>query len=501
MINALLNAFFRRRTGRFKKFESIPFEIQQDQLLKLLRMAAHTEFGKTYNFAKIHSVEEYRKQVPLFYYEDYKSYIDRVRQGEQNVIWPTPIRWLAKSSGTTDGKSKYIPVTTEGLQQCHYQGGMDALAVYASWYPDNQLFTGKCLTLGGSHQIDKLNEHVHTGDLSAILIQHLPFYIHWLRTPSLQTALLSNWEEKLEKITKEVIRQKVTSFAGVPSWNLVLMKHILEYTGKKNMLEVWPSVELFIHGGISFKPYRDQYYKLFPSSSIHYLETYNASEGFFSVQDNPHDESMLLMLDYGIFYEFIPVDRLKEDPPPVCHIGEVKPHTDYAMVISSCNGLWRYIVGDTVKFTSVYPHKIVITGRTKHFINAFGEELIVENAEKALAEACKATGALVNEYTVAPVYFGDHRKGTHEWIVEFEKQPNDIQLFIDVLDKTLMELNSDYEAKRYKSITMDKPVVRVVKKGTFYQWCRQKNKLGGQNKIPRLFNERTYAEEILKLNY
>jgi hypothetical protein len=499
MINVLINKYLHQKAARLKKFSSIPLEMQQDQLFKLLHYARDTEFGRQYEFDKIRTINEFRNRVPLMHYEEFKPYIDSVREGKQNIIWPTPINWFAKSSGTTDGKSKFIPVTAEGLRNCHFKGGTDTLAVYSSLYPKNKLFDGKCLTLGGSHQIDKTNKDTHQGDLSAIMIQNMPFYIHSVRTPGRKTALLANWDDKLARLTKEVIKENVTSFAGVPSWNLVLMKHVLEVTGKKNLLEVWPNMELFMHGGVNFKPYKEQYRKLFPSDSMHYIETYNASEGFFSIQNDPSDPSMLLMLDYGMFYEFIPIEQLKNENPQSLHIGEVETGRDYAMAITSCNGLWRYIIGDTIKFNSLFPHKIVITGRTKHFINAFGEELVIDNAERALHEACMATGALISEYTAAPVYMNEDQKGAHEWVIEFDRHPEDIGVFATILDRTLMDLNSDYEAKRYKNITIDKPIIKVVQKNTFYRWFKERNKLGGQNKIPRLSNERKYVEEVLRL--
>ena len=494
-----VNKIVSRKAARLKQFCSVPYEIQQSQLLDLVRYAEHTEIGKKYSYHSIYSIDDYRKRVPLHHYDDIKVYFEKTRNGEQNVFWPTDIHWFAKSSGTTSDKSKFIPVSYEGLTQCHFRGGKDVLAIYSELYPRHRLFSGKCLTLGGSHQMDRGNANVRQGDLSAIMIHNIPSWIQLFRAPQKKVALIADWEEKLEKLTREVVRQNITSFAGVPSWNLVLMKHILEVTGKKTLYDIWPRMELFMHGGVSFKPYEEQYRKILPSPDMHYMETYNASEGFFAIQNDLQDEGMLLMLDYGIFYEFIPVEHIHDEKPETCHIGEVELNKNYAVVISSNNGLWRYIIGDTVKFTSLFPHKIVITGRTRHFINAFGEELIVENAESALHEACLGTGAMITDYTAAPVFMSDTSKGAHEWVIEFEKEPDDMNRFSDLLDKALMKRNSDYEAKRFKSITIGCPIVRKVPRNTFYRWFEEKHKLGGQNKMPRLSNDRRYLEEVLKL--
>jgi len=418
-------------------------------------------------------------------------------EGEQNLFWPSEIKWFAKSSGTTNDKSKFIPVSWESLEDCHFRGGKDILAIYSQNYPDNKLFTGKGLTLGGSHQINSFSNQSYYGDLSAIIIENLPFWADFIRTPGKDVALMDEWEEKLEEITKQTLRDNVTSLAGVPSWNLVLIKHVLDYTGKKNLLEVWPNLELFTHGGVSFTPYREQFMKLIPSDQMHYLEVYNASEGHFAVQDEPLKEDMLLMLDYGIFFEFIPAAEVGDPHPPALTVGEVVPGENYAIVISTNSGLWRYLIGDTVVFTSTFPHKIKISGRTKHFINAFGEEVIIENAEKALAISCAKTNAVISEYTAAPIYMGDEGKGSHEWLIEFEKAPSDLDYFTTMLDNALCSINSDYEAKRYKSITLVMPTVRNLPRGTFYKWLSAKGKLGGQNKVPRLSNNRKIVDEVL----
>ncbi len=477
-------------------FRKYPFDVQRETLFKLVDTARDTEFGIKYGFTDIESIEDFQKQVPLSTYDQTREYINRLRDGEMNLLWPGEIKWFAKSSGTTSDKSKFIPVSTESLEECHFRGGKDVLAIYANNNPGNRMLSGKGLTLGGSHQINNFSTKSYYGDLSAILIENLPFWAHFIRTPSQEVALMDEWEKKLESITKETIKENVTNLAGVPSWNLVLIKYILDYTGKKSLLEVWPNLELFIHGGVCFTPYREQFNKLIPSENMHYLEVYNASEGFFAIQDDPSTDDMLLMLDYGVFYEFIPLSDFHKPDPLVLTIDQVKPHTNYAIVISTNTGLWRYIIGDTIIFTSTYPHKIKISGRTKHYMNAFGEEVIIDNAENALHIACEKSGALISEYTAAPIYMGDDAKGAHEWLIEFEKQPDDLGYFTRILDNALCSVNSDYEAKRYKNITLEMPTVRSVKNGSFYAWLAKKGKLGGQNKVPRLTNDRILVNEI-----
>jgi len=480
-------------------FRKYPFDVQRETMFRLVETARDTEFGKKYGFQDINSIEDFQKQVPLSTYDEAKEYINRLRDGEMNLLWPGEIKWFAKSSGTTSDKSKFIPVSTESLEECHFRGGKDVLAIYANNNPDNRMLSGKGLTLGGSHQINNFSAKSYYGDLSAILIENLPFWAHFIRTPSQEVALMDEWEKKLESIAKETIKENVTNLAGVPSWNLVLIKYILDYTGKKNLLDVWPNLELFIHGGVSFTPYREQFNKLIPSEDMNYLEVYNASEGFFAIQDEPSTDDMLLMLDYGVFYEFIPLDNFHKPDPLALTIDQVKPHTNYAIVISTNTGLWRYIIGDTIIFTSTYPHKIKISGRTKHYMNAFGEEVIIDNAERALQIACDKSGALISEYTAAPIYMGDDARGAHEWLIEFEKQPDDLRYFTRILDNALCSVNSDYEAKRYKNITLEMPTVRSVKNGSFYAWLSKKGKLGGQNKIPRLTNDRTLVDEITEI--
>lgn len=499
-LNSILNWINTKRLYSIDLFRRYPFEVQRDVLFELLKQGAQTEYGSKYSFQDIRSIEEYQQRVPIVDYEEIKPYIERLRQGEEKLLWPTEIRWFAKSSGTTQSKSKFIPVSNEALENCHFRGARDVLAIYMNLYPDNNLLSGKGLTLGGSHQVDNFNMKSFYGDLSAILIENQPWWAEFIRTPSQKVALIPDWEEKLEMLTHETLKENVTSLAGVPSWNLVMIKHLLSYTGKSNLLEIWPNLELFIHGGVSFAPYREQFQKLIPSPNMHYLETYNASEGFFSIQDDPTDDSMLLMLDYGIFYEFIPLDELSKPNPRALTVADVEIGKNYAMVITTNSGLWRYLIGDTISFTSKSPHKLKITGRTRHFINVFGEEVIVDNAERALKKACKATGALVAEYTAAPVYMETDRKGCHEWLIEFERAPAHIDEFARILDATLCEVNSDYEAKRAKNVTLDFPIVTAASPGTFFEWMRQRGKLGGQNKVPRLSNSREYIDELLAIH-
>ena len=499
-INSIVNNFVSDRLERIEYFKKHPFTVQEAIMFNLISKAKNTEWGKRYKFSSIRDVEDFKTSLPLQSYEDVRPYIDRIRNGEQNVLWPGAITWFAKSSGTTDDKSKFIPVSDEALHSCHFRGGRDVLAIYSRQNPKTKVFTGKTLTLGGSHEINMLENNSRYGDLSAIMIENIPRWADFIRTPPAKVALLSDFEEKLEKIAKVSIKKNVVSFAGVPSWNMTLMKFILNYTGKSNILEVWPDMELFIHGGVCFEPYREQYWRLFPSPNMHYFETYNASEGFFALQDDPKSDDMLLMLDYDVFYEFIPVEEFGKDFPDVHTIDQVETDRNYAMVITTNAGLWRYIIGDTVVFTSIQPHKIKITGRIKQFINAFGEELIVDNAEKALQIACRETNAIVSEYTAGPVYMTGDSNGAHEWLIEFEKEPDNMSLFTSNLDRALCWLNSDYEAKRNKNITLRMPIVHSLPKGSFYKWMKQRGKLGGQNKVPRLSNDRKYLDDIFKIS-
>ena len=499
LLNSVVNWLNFKRIYQIQLYREHPLEIQNETLFSLISNAKNTVWGKKYNYDNIQSTDDFQQAVPLQTYNDIKPYVEMLRNGEKDILWPGEVKWFAKSSGTTSSKSKFIPVTKEALDDCHMQGPKDVFAQYIKNYPETKILKGKTLTLGGSHRINNLSNNSYYGDLSAILIENVPFWSDFIRTPSTEIALIEEFEEKIERIIETALEQSVTSISGVPSWNLVLIKRVLEKTGKNNLLEVWPNMEVFVHGGVNFEPYRQQYKKLIPSENMHYMETYNASEGFFGIQDNPHRDDMLLMLDYGIFYEFIPMKDWESENPQVLTLKDVELDENYAMVISTNAGLWRYIIGDTIKFTNKYPFKIKITGRTKHFINAFGEEVIIDNAERAIQIACQHTGAIVNEYTAGPVFMDDNHKGAHQWIIEFEKEPKDLDYFITVLDNSLKTLNSDYEAKRHKNLTLEKPHVVVAPRGTFYKWMKKRGKVGAQHKIPRLSNNRKYLDELLDM--
>lgn len=502
IINKIVLGYHSDRLKGIERFIKHPEDIQIEQFKYLINKGKDTVWGKNHGYSLIKTIHDFQEKVPIMDYEKFSPYIIRLRQGEKNLLWPGEIKWFAKSSGTTNSKSKFIPITKESLKTCHFRGGHDVLAIYASLYPKNKMFKGKTLTLGGSMQINSFGKKNSSfyGDLSAILIENVAAYINLFRTPKRKIALISEWDKKLKLITEATIRQNVTALAGVPSWLLVLMRHILNHTNKKNLLEIWPNMELFIHGGVSFTPYRSQYEELIPSENMHYLETYNASEGFFGIQDNPATQDMLLMLDYGIFYEFMPITESGKENPKTLTISEVEADVDYAIIISTNCGLWRYLIGDTIRFTSLNPYKIIISGRTRHYINAFGEELIIDNAEKALNETCKRTSAVIKEYTAAPIYMSSSAKGAHQWLIEFEKEPDNLTKFIEIFDEALKEQNSDYEAKRYKSITLDVPIVISARPNLFFDWMKKRKKLGGQNKIPRLANDRDYMEDLLALN-
>lgn len=499
VINSIVNWLNIKRIYNIDLFMKYPFNVQKETFTKLVSFASETEWGSRYGYHEDMSIEEFQRNVPVQTYEDVKPYVDRLRKGEQNLLWPTEIKWFAKSSGTTSDKSKFVPVSNEALEDCHFRGAKDVLAIYCDNYPETNVLKGKTLTLGGSHQINNFSNQSYYGDLSAILIENMPFWATFIRTPSSRIALIPEWEKKLEQLALHTVDENVTSLSGVPSWVLVLIKYIVERTGKKNILEVWPNLELFTHGGVSFLPYKEQYRQFIPSDKMKYMETYNASEGFFGIQNDPSSEDMLLMLDYGIFYEFLPLDKINDPDPPVYTISDVETGKNYAILISTNSGLWRYMIGDTIYFTSLFPHKFKISGRTKHFINAFGEEVIIDNAEKALLEACEKTGASIREYTAAPIFMKSNAQGAHEWLIEFEIEPSDHELFNKTLDLALQKCNSDYEAKRYKNITLAPPTIRYLAPGSFYKWFQKKGKLGGQNKMPRLSNDRRYVEELLAI--
>jgi hypothetical protein len=501
LINSILTWVMKKRIHQIELFIKYPHEVQEELFRKLIQSGEETEFGKTYGFNDIRNHRQYRKRVPVHSYESIFPYIDRVMRGEQGVLWPTEIKWFSKSSGTTNARSKFIPVSQEALVDCHFKGGKDLLSIYVNNFPETRLFDGKGLAVGGSHQINEYNPSAtsYYGDVSAVIMKNLPHWAQFIRTPSLETALLGNWEEKIEKMARETAGVNVTNIAGVPTWTLLLIQRIVEIAGKQNILEVWPQLEVFFHGAVSFKPYKTLFQSLIPSNAMRYWETYNASEGFFGIQDVSDKDEMLLMLDYGIFYEFIPADELENDDPQAVGLDEVELDRNYAMIISTNAGLWRYNIGDTIKFTSLSPFRIKISGRTKHFINAFGEELIIENAETAITRACEQTGAEINNFTAAPIYLEEGKKGSHEWIIEFKVQPKNLDEFTIILDQSLRSINSDYDAKRANDLALILPKLHSVQSGTFYNWMKKRGKLGGQNKVPRLSNSREYVDDILKM--
>ena len=495
IINSIASWILKKRIHQIELFLKYPNEVQEELLHNLVQTAEHTVIGRKYDFSSIKNYTDFSKRIPISSYEDLEPLIEQTRTGEQNVFWPSQIKWFAKSSGTTNAKSKFIPVSAEALEDCHYKASKDLLCLYLNNNEDSQLFTGKSLRLGGSKQLYQDN-NTFFGDLSAILIDNMPFWAELSSTPSSRVSLMGEWETKLAAIVQETVHENVTSFAGVPSWMLVLLNRIMEETGKNHLLEIWPNLEVYFHGGVSFEPYREQYKKLLPKSDFKYYEIYNASEGFFAIQDSNDHSELLLMLDYGIFYEFIPMDTFGTLNQRVIPLAEVVPDKNYAMVITTNAGLWRYLIGDTVRFTSIDPYRIKITGRTKHYINVFGEELMVENTDRAIARACKETGTEVIDYTVAPVFMEGKEKGGHEWIIEFKCIPKDIAHFRNLLDEALQSLNSDYEAKRYNNMTLNPLVLNVARPRLFYDWLKEQDKLGGQHKIPRLSNERHYLEQL-----
>ncbi len=496
LISPAISRLARLRLWQIEQWVTNPVAAQREVLQELVTSAQYTEIGRQYGFNRLFTVREFKRTVPVHEYEDLKPFIERMLQGEENLLWNTPIRWFAKSSGTTSEKSKFIPVSDESLEENHYQGAKDVLTLFYGTNPDSDLLSGKGLVIGGSHQVSQATEEISYGDLSAVLLQNSPFWGHWLRTPDLSIALMDEWEHKIEQLALSTIPENVTSISGVPTWTLVLMKRILEMTGKSCIAEVWPNLELYMHGGVSFVPYREQFRQLI-GKDIQYLEMYNASEGFFAAQDSPDADGMLLFTRHGIFYEFMPIEEYGKKFPHTVGLNKVELGKQYAPVISTTGGLWRYIIGDTIQFSSLAPYRIKVSGRLKHFMNAFGEEVIVDNTDKAITIACEKTGSAVNDYTAAPIYFSQHGNGAHEWLVEFEKEPAELALFAYELDTALKNLNSDYEAKRQKDIALRMPVVRSVKKGLFNEWLRSKGKLGGQHKVPRLSNDRTILDSII----
>ncbi len=500
-LNSILTWVMKKRIHQMELFMKYPHEVQDELLKKLIATARDTDFGRLHSFDDLTNYDDFRRRVPVHTYEQLFPFIERLLQGEQNVLWPSEIKWFAKSSGTTNARSKFIPVSVEAMEECHFKGGKDLLSIYVNNYPDTGIFSGKGLAVGGSlynNEYDPTTSSKY-GDVSAVLMQNLPPWAQFIRTPSLETALMSDWEEKIEKLARETSKVNVTHIAGVPTWTVLLLQRITEMEKKGSILEVWPNLEVFFHGAVSFAPYRNLFKSLIPRDGMRYWETYNASEGFFGIQDRSNSEELLLMLDYGVFYEFIPTEELGKEYPETITLSEVEIGRNYAMVITTNAGLWRYNIGDTVKFTSISPYRIKISGRTKHFINAFGEEIIIENAETAITKACEITNAVIDNFTAAPIYLERAQRGGHEWIIEFKVQPSSLERFTQVLDETLRKINSDYDAKRAHDLALVAPRVHSVAEGTFYKWMKKKGKLGGQNKVPRLSNSREYVEEILAM--
>jgi hypothetical protein len=498
IFNSVISWFIKKRIHQIELFMKYPHDVQGEWFRKLISTARDTEWGRKYDYKSIRTPEQFRERVPLSEYNDLKPYINRLRKGEQNILWPSDVKWFAKSSGTTSDKSKFIPVSEEALEECHFKGGMDLLSIYCNNNPDSQIFNGKALGLGGSFIKDNDQADTFHGDVSAIIMENLPFWVELIRTPEISVALMNEWESKIERIAMITKNEDVTSISGVPSWTLLLLKRILEITGKKNIVDVWPNLELFIHGGVNFSPYHDQFSKIVPPG-MKYLETYNASEGFFGIQDLNTPGEMLLMLDYGIYYEFMPLSEYDVLTDKTLTLDQVETGVNYALIISTNAGLWRYMIGDTIQFTSLAPYRIRITGRTTSFINAVGEELIIDNAEKAMATACEKASATITDYTAAPVYFDDHTNAAHEWLIEFETPPENLDYFTEILDNALKALNSDYEAKRYHNMILRQPVIQQLPAGTFYRWLKERGKLGGQNKVPRLSNDRKYLDDIKEM--
>lgn len=498
LLSPAISRLARMRMWRIESAVSNPLAAQREVLQDLVTSAQYTEFGRKHGFSSLFSLRAFKESVPIHEYEDLKPYIERMMDGEQQVLWNTPIQWFAKSSGTTSDRSKFIPISQESLEDTHYKAAKDVLTLYYHFNPDSDLLTGKGLIIGGSHNIHQHNEETHYGDLSAVLLQNTPFYGNWIRTPELSIALMDEWESKIEKLAQNTITENVTSISGVPTWTLVLFQRILEITGKSNMLEVWPNLELYMHGGVSFVPYREQFHRLV-GGRIHYLDMYNASEGFFAAQDDPDEEGMLLFVDHGVFMEFMPAEEYGSPSPQTVGLGDVELGRNYALVISTNGGLWRYLLGDTVQFTSRNPYRVKVSGRLKQFINAFGEELIVDNSDMAIAMASRQTDSIVKDYTAGPIYFSESGNGGHEWLVEFEREPADLSHFTYELDAALKSINSDYDAKRHRDIALRMPLLHPLPAGTFNRWLRSKGKLGGQHKVPRLSNDRRYIEEILSL--
>ena len=497
-INTVASWMLKKRIHQIELFEKYPLDVQNEELKKLIQISKNTEFGKQYEFSSIDNYKTFSERIPSFTYEEYFPIINKTINGNQNIFWPEKIKWFAQSSGTTNSKSKFIPVSNSSLDNCHFKGGKDMLCLYLNNNENSNMFLGKSLRLGGSRKIYENNDH-YFGDLSAILIDNLPVWAELISTPNNEISLMDKWDEKIKAIIEGTLQEDVRSLAGVPSWMLTLLNKLLETTGKKYIDEIWKNLEVYFHGGVSFKPYRSEFNNIILNKKFKYYEVYNASEGFFAIQDQNESDELLLMLDYGIFYEFIEIDNANQSEK-IVDLSEVEVGINYALLITTNSGLWRYKIGDTIVFTSLKPYRIKVSGRTKHFINTFGEEVIIENVEKSLEIALKKYNSTIKDFTVAPLYMKNGKKGKHEWMIEFIKEPNNLDQFMKEIDFQIQNNNSDYKAKRFKNITLDRPRLIKARKNLFYDWLKKKKKLGGQNKVPRLLNERSFIEELIEMN-
>ena len=497
-INTVASWMLKKRIHQIELFEKYPLDVQNEELKKLIQISKNTEFGKQYEFSSIDNYETFSERIPSFTYEEYFPIINKTINGNQNIFWPEKIKWFAQSSGTTNSKSKFIPVSNSSLDNCHFKGGKDMLCLYLNNNENSNMFLGKSLRLGGSRKIYENNDH-YFGDLSAILIDNLPVWAELISTPNNEISLMDKWDEKIDAIIKGTLQEDVRSLAGVPSWMLTLLNKLLETTGKKYIDEIWKNLEVYFHGGVSFKPYRSEFNNIISNKKFKYYEVYNASEGFFAIQDQNESDELLLMLDYGVFYEFIEINNTNQSEK-IIDLSKVEIGVNYALLITTNSGLWRYKIGDTIVFTNLKPFRIKVSGRTKHFINTFGEEVIIENVEKSLEIALKKFNCTIKDFTVAPLYMKNGKKGKHEWMIEFIKEPNNIDEFMEEIDFQIQNNNSDYKAKRFKNITLDRPKLIIARKNLFYDWLKKKKKLGGQNKVPRLLNERSFIEELIEMN-
>ena len=497
-INTVASWMLKKRIHQIELFEKYPLDVQNEELKKLIQISKNTEFGKQYEFSSIDNYKTFSERIPSFTYEEYFPIINKTINGNQNIFWPEKIKWFAQSSGTTNSKSKFIPVSNSSLDNCHFKGGKDMLCLYLNNNENSNMFLGKSLRLGGSRKIYENNDH-YFGDLSAILIDNLPVWAELISTPNNEISLMDKWDEKIDAIIKGTLQEDVRSLAGVPSWMLTLLNKLLETTGKKYIDEIWKNLEVYFHGGVSFKPYRSEFNNIISNKKFKYYEVYNASEGFFAIQDQNESDELLLMLDYGVFYEFIEINNTNQSEK-IIDLSKVEIGVNYALLITTNSGLWRYKIGDTIVFTNLKPFRIKVSGRTKHFINTFGEEVIIENVEKSLEIALKKFNCTIKDFTVAPLYMKNGKKGKHEWMIEFIKEPNNIDEFMEEIDFQIQNNNSDYKAKRFKNITLDRPKLIRARKNLFYDWLKKKKKLGGQNKVPRLLNERSFIEELIEMN-